>query len=110
MGEEWLAYLSVAPFLYEDVFADETCIAYQAYYKAFVLHCKWLQIMLRRSLSIDDINLAEKMCMKWRSWMTLLYPSTKFIKRPNFHNVIHVFPFAKLWGPPILYWARPFGM
>lgn len=27
---------------------------------------------------------------------------------PNFHAVLHAFQFARIHGPPILYWTRPF--
>lgn len=48
------------------------------------------------------------MCSEWRSKMCVAYPWASLLNLPNFHNVIHIFAFARKWGPPILYWTRPY--
>jgi hypothetical protein len=109
MGEEWLEFLAVAPFLMSKMLNDEQDDVISRRIKAFILHCKWLQIMLQRSLSIPQINRAEDICVEWRAEMVLLYPQSNLVlHKANFHNILHVFPFAREWGPPILYWCRQF--
>jgi hypothetical protein len=73
-----------------------------------MLHFRWVRIMLLRSLSKAEIDAAEDMCMEWRQKMERLYSNSTLLNKPNFHNVIHVFQFARRWGPPILYWTRPY--
>lgn len=63
--------------------------------------------MLRPELSVKDISAAEQRCWKWRKTMLDLFEKSK-IATPNFHAILHVFPQALMYGPPVLYWARPF--
>jgi hypothetical protein len=103
-----LAFLTVAPFIYEKIHLGIIGTVPLAKLKLFMLHCRWVRIMLLRTLSKFEINLAEDMCSEWREKMILAYPQSTILDKPNFHNLVHVFAFARKWGPPILYWARPY--
>jgi hypothetical protein len=66
-----------------------------------------MSILLQRSLSQTDIDHAKSLCLLWRELFVALTSEAdgNFI---NFHAVLHMFDHISRWGPPILWWARPF--
>ncbi len=77
-------------------------------YTSLVDLCNWMSILLRRSLTGDDITEAERLCKEWRKNVVNLI-GVDACRYPNFHNVLHMFVHIRKWGPPILWWTRPFG-
>jgi hypothetical protein len=71
--------------------------------------CNWMSILLQRSLTSTDIDAAEKQCKEWRHEIINL-SSTAYCDYPNFHNILHMFVQIRKWGPPVLWWTRPYGM
>ncbi|MFN3590146.1 MAG: hypothetical protein ACK4UP_12255 [Spirosomataceae bacterium] len=112
MGEEWLAFLAVAPFVADKLLPkrenNQQSTAINVSHerlKLLLIHSKWMRILLQRTISIKEIDEAEKIFFEWRRGMITVYRDTNLIKySANFHNIIHVFQFARRWGSPILYW------
>lgn len=71
--------------------------------------------MLQEALSDNDIDYAQQLCLKWRQQVIQLFGTTGLqgkkltnVNFPNFHAILHVFDQAKEYGPPVLWWTRPF--
>ncbi|KAL0481789.1 hypothetical protein AKO1_015397 [Acrasis kona] len=104
-GEAWLEFFAVAPFLYKAVTSHDSTLT--KYYKCLVRLCNWMSILLQRSLTGTEIDRAEALCKEWRrEYLALRSPAD--CNFPNFHNVLHMFTHIRLWGPPVLWWTRPF--
>ncbi len=58
--------------------------------------------------SVDDLHISEVMSKYWTYNGNIMVINVTKKSKPNFHNSGHVFSFARRWGPPILYWSRPF--
>jgi hypothetical protein len=84
---------------------DQTLLKH---YVCLVNLCNWMAILLQRALTSEDIDLAEEKCRAWRKEIVEL-SSTADCDYPNFHNVLHMFNNIRRWGPPVLWWTRPFG-
>ncbi len=106
-GDKWLKFLSIAPFLYSKVLDDTNDIEC-AFYVCLLRLFNWIRMIMKRRMKQSDIDEAQNEWTIWIKEMVELFPHDNLANKPNFHNSSHVFEFARRWGPPILYWARPF--
>lgn len=109
-GDNWLEVFSVMPFVLKRllgrVLEDRRDILFP-HYTCWCMHARCVRILLRPTLTFEEICEAERLCIQWRKDAVSLYGQTE-CGRPNFHAILHVFEFAKEFGPPTLYWTRPF--
>jgi hypothetical protein len=106
-GDYWLRFLAVSCFAFSLVLGRDNKT--RSNYYCWVQHMCWLNIMLQPQLSMNDIQKAEELCWEWRKQMRQLPDmNNDIVNIPNFHAILHVFPQARKFGPPVLYWARPF--
>ena len=106
-GDMWLRFYSIAPFIYDRLLSIQDDFECGLLVCLFRL-CNWMRLMLLERLTSQDIDHAENEWRVWAKQMIELFPGDNLNLKPNFHNMTHVFAFARDWGPPILYWARPF--
>lgn len=104
-GDQWLRFMAVSPFILSNIMCSDARL--QEHFKCWIQHIDWVIIMLKPKLTRQEILHAEQLCWNWRKQMLQLFGAKK-VATPNFHAVLHVFPQALLYGPPSLYWARPF--
>ncbi len=105
-GDKWLLFMSIAPFVYSNIIDEKDDIE-RALHACLMRLCNCLRMMLSRRMTRNHIDQAEKEWNIWMGQMEELFPH-QLDSKPNFHNCQHIFDFARRWGPPILYWARPF--
>jgi len=108
-GDHWLRFMAISPLILSELMCGDAGM--KQHFECWVQHIDWLLIMLKPKLSKAEILTAEQMCWNWRKKMVQLYPKVAGkdkVATPNFHAILHVFPQALMYGPPVLYWARPF--
>lgn len=109
LGDHWLQFFKYTPFLYHKVLIEyKPSVAKTSHYSILVKGCRWMAILLSRNISQNDINDAEKLWMSWFTMLPKVFTVSEIANKPNFHNSSHLFEFARKWGPPVCYWARPF--
>jgi len=77
-------------------------------YECWMIHQKYCDILMQESINDSEIDKAMDLCLNWREKMKQLYPTVFLENVVNFHAVLHIFDDAKIYGPPILFWARPY--
>jgi len=111
-GEVWLQLFSVAPFALNSFFNTNKIPNWFQHLDCWNLHSLYVTKLVQASLSFAEIDHAKSVCLKWRQLMIDLYAEEKYGRKkfhfPNFHSILHVFDQAKRFGPPVLYWTRPF--
>ena len=92
--------LAIVPFAYEAELDQSNTVDRTVL--ALVLNtCSWISVLLQRTMTQEDITDAEK---KWYSWWKLMkelfaHNEQFLVQKPNFHNTVHLFEFARMWGP-----------
>lgn len=59
-------------------------------------------------MSLAEIKEAENEWFKWFKTMKELHTDEPLRSKPNVQNSRRLFEFVSRWGPPTLYWARPY--
>ncbi len=106
-GEHWLKFFSICCFVYQELL-DGNDNTHAAILVCLFRLCEWLRVLHQRHLSKRMIEEAEANWRIWINHMIHIFGEEVIKSKPNFHNSGHVFSFARRWGPPILYWSRPF--
>lgn len=107
-GDQWLRLFAISAFVLYPIMHKSNNATMIEHYQCWLDHLNWMFIMMQPSLSVADIAVGEQMCWKWRATMVKLFQHINKLKLPNFHAILHIFDQARLFGPPILYWTRPF--
>lgn len=102
-----MKFLAIAPFVYTNII-DMTDAKEVALLTCLLKLCNWIRMLLQPAMRTEDIYSAEKEWYAWHLQILELFPHDSINLKTNFHTVQHVFDFAKSWGPPILYWSRPY--
>lgn len=101
-GDDWIKVFPFILFIFKEPLKQRPCI-----YKCLFMHMQFTRKVLQETITLDQIDQAEKLCAEWRVQAAKLYGESA-VNFPNFHNVVHLFHFIREWGPCVLYWARPF--
>lgn len=94
-GDEWLLFLSIAPFVYEKVLTGSDVLC--KHYKCLLLHCVWARELLQPGLTVQEINSAELKCHRWRNEMVKLF-GFNVLNIPNFHKYSTCLSICKAMG------------
>lgn len=112
-GDQWLRFWLVSPFILQKFFfergevSDTSRITSKSLLTTWFDQVQWVKTILQSSLSKEEVNQSEMQCLKWRELMVSVFGGDR-LSFPNFHCIIHLFDCARLFGPPVLYWARPY--
>lgn len=99
--DEWIKFIAISPFILEPILKEK----HLYHYALWINHLKYVRILLQEGISFQDIDKAEKICISFRRDLIKVVPE---FSRPNFHSILHIFEHCRIWGPPILFWTRPF--
>jgi len=101
-GSSWISFLQVSPFVMCGLVED-------GHYQCWVVHCKYLLLILQCPLSRADLHRARTMCVtQFRPLFRQLYG--ELARFPNNHQIVHLFDAIEPFGPPVLWWVQTFEM
>jgi hypothetical protein len=102
IGDNWLEFLSVAPYIFDDVFNENRKIYYYCIYHL----CDFSSMLLERKITLTDVNAISHKWYKWKKLVIKVFESE--IEIPNLHYTYHLIHDIPSFGSPILYSTRPY--
>ncbi len=84
-GDEWLLAFAVSDFAFSKACQERADL--QVRLKCFRTHQAYLRILLQESITQEEIDKAQGLCILWRKMMVAWY-GEKEMSYPNFHAIL----------------------
>lgn len=100
-GDDILEFMIVAPFILSPYVPNNL-------YKTFVLHAQFTSLMLSGSMNQAKLQSIKSKLKILKEALIEVYGEVSWDSKPNWHNIEHCIEHIELFGPPTLWWTRPF--